>query len=336
MKTNSFLHHAAPASSTRRILLAAGAVALLAPGLTAAQTYPARPVKLTICHAPGTGPDTIGRIIGQKLGELLKQPVAVDNRAGAGGQIGVQSVAKSQPDGYNLLLGEVGTISIAPAAFPNLPYKPEKELTVLTEVVRSDFILVVPASSKAATVADFVKAAKASGGRINFATFGPGTIGHFGAEILAQQGGFKIEPIHYRSTGDAVTAIVAGDVQAAFVTTALGTAQAKAGTVRALATTASERSKLLPNVPTFAELGMPKVDFASWSAFFVPSGTPAPIVETLSRQLIAAVQAPEVKQKLEDAGFRVLGTSRADADKMVKEEARRWASIVKATGFKGP
>jgi tripartite-type tricarboxylate transporter receptor subunit TctC len=170
---------------------------------------------------------------------------------------------------------------------------------------------------------------------VNFATFGAGTPGHFGAEIFAEQAGFKIEPIHYRSTGDAVTAIIAGDVQAAFVTTALGAAQSKGGKVRALATTAAERSSLLPDVPTFAEAGMPQIDFSAWMAFFVPHGTPAAVVQTLSREIAAAVQSAEVKQKLEEAGFRALGTSADEADRMVKSEAARWATVVKATGFKG-
>jgi len=206
---------------------------------------------------------------------------------------------------------------------------------VLSEVVRADFLLVVPVASPHKTVAEFVKAAKAEGGRVNMATFGAGTPGHFGAEMLAEQGGFPIEPIHYRATGDAVTAIVAGDVKGAFVSTALGAAQIKGGKMRALATTAATRSPLLPEVPTFAEAGLPKIDFSSWFAFFVPAGTPPAVVDVLSKQIIAAVQSPEVKQKLVDAGFTVSGTARTDAEKMVKAEATRWAGVVKATGFKG-
>jgi tripartite-type tricarboxylate transporter receptor subunit TctC len=180
-----------------------------------------------------------------------------------------------------------------------------------------------------------VRAAKARAGRTNFATFGAGTPGHFGAELFATESGFKIEPIHYRATGDAVTAIVAGDVEGAFVTTALGAAQIKGGKVRALATTADQRSTLLPDVPTFDEVGMPKVDFSSWLAFFVPTGTPEAIVATLNRVIVESMREPEVKDRLAEAGFRVMGTSQADAAKMVRVEAQRWGQIVKATGFKG-
>lgn len=301
----------------------------------AAQAYPERQVKLLVGFPPGTGPDVVARLVGQKLESTLKQSVVVDNRAGAGGQIAAQAVAKSPADGYTLLLGEVGSISIAPPAFSKLPYDPAKELAVVSEVVRSDFLLVVPVNSPHKTVADFVKTAKSHKDRVNFATFGAGTPGHFGAEMLAEQGGFQIEPIHYRATGDAITAIVAGEVQGAFVSTALGSAQIKAGKMRALATTAAARSALLPEVPTFAESQLPQVDFSAWFAVFVPAGTPAPVVDALSRQVAAAVQSPEVKQKLVEAGFTVTGTGRADAERMVKAEAARWAGIVKATGFKG-
>jgi tripartite-type tricarboxylate transporter receptor subunit TctC len=318
----------------RRTLLAAS-LALAAPSLVLAQAYPDHPVKLVVGFPPGTGPDVVTRLLGQRLESSLKQSVVIDNRAGAGGQIATQAVAKSPADGYTLLLGEVGSISIAPPAFSKLPYDPAKELAVVAEVVRSDFLLVVPVQSPNKTVADFVKAAKASKDRVNFATFGAGTPGHFGAEMLAEQGGFKVEPIHYRATGDAITAIVAGDVQGAFVSTALGSAQIKAGKMRALATTAATRSPLLPEVPTFTEAAMPKVDFSAWFAVFAPAGTPAAVLDSLSQQVVAAVQAPEVKQKLVDAGFTVTGTPRADTERMVKAEAARWAAVVKATGFKG-
>ncbi|MBC7995513.1 MAG: tripartite tricarboxylate transporter substrate binding protein [Rhizobacter sp.] len=320
---------------SRRTLLAASLLLAAPSTLVFAQAYPDRPVKLTVGFPPGTGPDVVTRLLGQRLEGSLKQAVVIDNRAGAGGQIATQAVAKSPADGYSLLLGEVGSISIAPAAFSKLPYDPAKELVVVAEVVRSDFLLVVPVQSPHKTVADFVKAGQANKDRVNFATFGAGTPGHFGAEMLAEQGGFKVEPIHYRATGDALTAIVAGDVQGAFVSTALGSAQIKAGKMRALATTAAARSPLLPEVPTFSEAAMPKVDFSAWFAVLAPAGTPNAVLDTLNKQIVAAVQSAEVKQKLVDAGFTVTGTSRADAEKMVKAETLRWATVVKATGFKG-
>jgi len=316
--------------------LSLAALAAAVPGtLWAQQGFPERQVRLTVGFPPGSGPDVVARTLAQALGEGLKQTVVVDNRAGAGGQIGAQAVAKGAADGYSLLLGEVGSISIAPAAFGKLPYDPAKELTGVSDVVRSDFVLVVPANAAARNVAEFVKASKAKADRINFATFGAGTPGHFGAEVFADLAGFKVESVHYRATGDAITAIIAGDVQAAFVSTALAMAQVKGGKVRALATTAKERSALLPEVPTFTEAGFPKADFAAWFAVLAPAATPAAVLDVLNRQVQAALQTPELRQKLQDAGFSLLGSSRADTNAMLQREAQRWAAVVKQTGFKG-
>ncbi|MBI5255009.1 MAG: tripartite tricarboxylate transporter substrate binding protein [Burkholderiales bacterium] len=325
--------------STRRPALALLAALMLAPAMlpatALAQAWPDKPIKLVVGFPPGTGPDVVARTIGQKLGELAGQPLVVDNRPGAGGQISAQQVAKGAADGTTLLLAEVGMISIAPAAFRKLPYDPAKELVGVAEVVRSDFVLVVPLKSAAKTVAEFVAAAKAKNDKVDFVTFGPGTPGHFGAEVFGDQAGFKVEPLHFRSTGDAVTAIIAGDAQGAFVSTALAMAQVKGGKLRALATTAAQRSPLLPEVPTFTEAGFPKMDFSAWFAIMVPTATPAAMLEPMNQKVVAAVKSPEVRAKLQEAGFTVTGTSRADTERMLKAEAARWAAVVKATGFTG-
>lgn len=321
----------------RRGCLLTALTASLALALPAAhaQTYPDKPVRLVVGYAPGTAPDVLSRLLATRLSELLKQQVVVDNRAGAGGQIAAQNVAKSAPDGYSVLLGEVGSISIAPAAFSKLPYDPAKELVGVAEVGKVDFLLAVPASTPAQSVADFVKQYKGKADKVNFATFGAGTSGHFGAELFGEAAGFKVEPIHYRATGDAVTALVAGDVAGAFVSTALGAAQVKGGKVKALATTAPQRSPLLRDVPTFTEAGYPKIDISAWFAVMAPAGTPAPVLDTLNQHVVAALQSAELRQKIIDAGFSVSGTSRADTDRMLRSEAQRWAAVVKASGFKG-
>jgi len=319
----------------RRALHLALAAAIPLP-LRAQGAFPDRPLRLVVGFPPGSGPDVLTRLLGQRLAEGLKQQVVVDNRPGAGGQIGTQAVAKAAADGYTLLVGEVGSIAIAPPAFSRLPYDPARELAGLAELVRSDFVLLVPAGSPHRTVADLVRAARAARERVPFATFGAGTPGHFGAEEFAEQAGFKVEPIHYRATGDAVTAIAAGDVQAAFVSTALAAAQLKGGKLRALATTARERApQLPPEVPTFAEAGFPKLDFAAWFVVFAPAGTPAAVQELLERQLLAALQAPELRARLQEAGFSVVGAGRAATQRMLEAEARRWTAVVRASGFKG-
>jgi tripartite-type tricarboxylate transporter receptor subunit TctC len=312
----------------RRDLFALTA-ALAAPGLLHAQGSE-RGWRLVVGFPPGTGPDVVARTLAQKLGAQ----VVVDNRTGAGGQIAAQAVAKGAADGSQVLLGEVGSISIAPAAYSRLPYEPARELVALTEVVRSDFVLVAPASTPTRDVAAFVAAARAQRDRVNFATFGAGTPGHFGAEMFGEMAGFKVEPVHYRATGDAVTALIAGDVKAAFVSTALAMAQVNGGRMVALATTAAARSPLLPQVPTFAEAGFPKMDVAAWFALFVPATTPEAQQEAIARQAITALQAADVRQTLQQAGFTVVGSGRAEAQRMVQAETQRWAGIVRASGFK--
>ncbi len=321
--------------SRRRALLALAASLAVVPLAGHAQAWPDKPLKLVVGFPPGSGPDVVARTLGQKLGELAGQPLIVDNKAGAGGQIAAQSVAKSAADGTTLLLAEVGSISIAPAAYRKLPYDPPKEFAGVSEVVRSDFVLVVPLTSPHRTVAEFVAHARAQKDKLNFVTFGAGTPGHFGAEVFGELAGFKVEPLHYRSTGDAVTAIIAGDAQGAFVSTALAMAQVKGGKLRALAITAPQRSPLLPEVPTFTEAGYPKADFSAWFAVLAPAATPPAMLEAMNQKVAAAVKSPEVKQKLQEAGFSVLGTSRTDTERMLKAEHARWAQVVKSTGFTG-
>jgi tripartite-type tricarboxylate transporter receptor subunit TctC len=313
-------------------LLSAACMAITSAGALAA--YPDQPIRMTVGFPAGTGPDIVARTVGEQLSKELGQSVVVENKAGAGGQIAAYSVAHSAPNGYNILLGEVGSISISPETTSNLNYKPIKEFEPITEAVRANFVLVIPANSPYKTLKEFVDAAKSSSDRFNIATFGAGTPGHFGAEMLADAGGFKIEPIHYRSTGDAVTAIIAGQVQGAFVTTAMAAPQLVAGKMRALAITGSERTKMLGDIPTFSEQGMPKVDFGAWFAFFAPKGTPAQALDVLSQKTIAALKADGVRNLLEGNGFVIVGSTRENLGELLVSEQKRWADVVKKTGFK--
>jgi len=313
---------------------AAVVLSVAMPSTVFAETYPSRAIRLVVGFAPGTGPDILARTLGQELSTQLGQPVVVENRDGAGGRIAAQFVAKSPSDGYTVLIADVSAISIAPAAFSKLGYDPARELVPVSEVARTDFVLVVPNSSGSNSAATFVDAAKKQD-KINFGTFGAGTPGHFGAEMFASQEKFRIEPIHYRATGDAVSAIISGDVNAAFVSTALASAQVKGGKLRALATTAPQRSTLLPDVPTFNEAGYPKADFSAWFSLFVPAGTAKPVISALNAAAVKSMDSAAAKRKLEEAGFSVVGSSIADTQSMVIAETERWKKVVAATGFKG-
>ncbi len=307
----------------------------IAPVSVSAQSFPDRPIRLTVGFPPGTGPDVLARLVGQRVSEQVKQPVIIDNKPGAGAQIATQAVARSPADGYNILLAEAGSVSIAPAAFTKLPYDASKDLAGVAELAFADFVLVVPTNSPYRTLADLVQANKGKSDPLHFATFGAGTPGHFGAAEFGEQAGVKVEPVHFRSTGDAVTAIIAGQVHGAWVSTALASAQIKGNKMKALAITAPGRSPLLPDVPTTAEAGMPKLRFSAWLGVLAPAGTSNAVMETLNKRFVEAVQSPEVRQKLLDAGFTVTGASLAETDRMLKTEANRWGAIVRATGFKG-
>ena len=299
-----------------------------------AASFPQGPVRLNVGFPPGTGPDIVARTLGQYLGPRLGESVVVENKVGAGGQIAAQTVARAAPDGHTILLGEVGSISIAPATYSNLNYDPARDFAPISEVVRADFVLVVPATAAAADLDAFVKSAKSASDRINFATFGAGTPGHFGAELFAREAGLRIEPVHYRSTGDAITALASGSVQAAFVTTALAAPQVQGGKMRALATTGKQRSPALPDVPTFTERGLPAVDFGAWFALFAPAGTPDAVLDKLQADSAAALREPAAARTLGEAGFVVVGGDRAAMRQLLEQESRRWSEVVKATGFK--
>jgi len=321
----------------RRFALAAAAASTLAFALPTAwsQTYPTRSVRLVVGFAPGTAPDTLARLLAPRLGDLLRQQVIVDNRTGAGGRIAAQNVARSPADGYSLLLGDVGSLAIAPAAFSRLPYDPARDFIGVTEVARIHFLLVVPAASPATNVADFIQAHRGRADPVNFGTFGAGTSGHFLTMMFGEAVGIKIEPIHYRATGDVIMALVNGDIAGAFVSTALGAAQVQGGRLRALATTAAQRPTLLPDVPTFTEAGHPRINIASWFAVMAPTGTPVPVLDMLNEQILAALQTAETRQRISEASFSVSGASRADTDRILRSEAQRWAEIVRVSGFRG-
>jgi tripartite-type tricarboxylate transporter receptor subunit TctC len=301
---------------------------------TALAAFPEQPIRLTVGFPPGTGPDIVARTVGDQLSQELNKAVVVENKAGAGGQIAAYSVAQAEPNGYSILLGEVGSISISPETTSTLSYHPLKDFAPIAEAVRANFVLVIPSESPYQSLEEWVRAAKSSSDRFNIATFGAGTPGHFGAEMLASAGDFNIEPIHYRSTGDAVSAIVAGQVEGALVTTALAAPQLAGGKMRALAITGAERTKMLADVPAFAEQGMPKVDFGAWFAFLAPAGTPDAELDVLNKNVVAALKSEKVRTVLENSGFVIVGSSRQETSDLLIAEQKRWADVVKKTGFK--
>src|SRR5690606_27626928 len=233
-----------------------------------------------------------------------------------------------------ILLCEVAWIRISSVSTSELSYKPLRFIAPLSEAVRAAFFLVTPPVSPYAYLYSFVNGAMGDHHISTCATSGSGTAGHFGAELLAEAGGFEIEPIHYRSTGDAVTAISSGQVQGAFITTAMANTQIPGGKMKGLAITGAERSKMLKDIPTFREEGMEQVNFGAWFAFFAPAGTPENALDTLHKGIVDALNNANVRTTLENAGFAIIGSSRQELADLLVSEQKVWSGVVQKTGFK--
>ena len=320
----------------RRSLLALLIGAALAPVAHAQATgYPARPVRLIVGFPAGTGPDIVARLLAQKLSENWGgQGVIVDNKPGAGGLIAAGEAARAQPDGYTLMLGDTGQLSIAPSSYNKLPYDPQKDFIPVSQVVSSDFVLLVnPQKVPAKDVKEFVAWTQQQKG-LFLATFGAGTPGHFGAYMFGEAIKQKPEPVHYKTTADALGGLFSGDVQGVFASVGLAAPNVKSGKLAALGTTGASRSPSLPEVPTIKEQGYPTLEFNSWFGIVAPARTPPEIVAKLGADIQKAVSSPDGRQKIEDAGFRVTGTTGAEFARIIAADTASWGKAVAATGFK--
>ncbi|RZI77607.1 MAG: tripartite tricarboxylate transporter substrate binding protein [Variovorax sp.] len=319
----------------RRCVLAALAIAAVAGNAHAqSASYPTRPVRIIVGFPAGTGPDIVARLLAQKLSEGWGgQGVIVDNKPGAGGLIAASEAARAQSDGYTLMLGETGQLSIAPSSYNKLPYDPQKDFVPVSQVVTSSFVLLVnPQKTTAKTVREYIDASRDK--PLFMATFGAGTPGHFGAYMFGDAAKLKTEPVHYKTTSDALGGMFGGDVQGVFASVGLAAPNVKAGKLVALASSGAARSPALPDVPTFKEQGFPQLVFDSWFGIVAPAKTPPEIVAKLGADIQKAVSSPEGKQKIEDAGFRVTGTTGAEFGRIIAADTVTWGKAVAATGFK--
>ena len=320
--------------SRRRAALTVAAACAALPAF-AQGSYPDKPVRMIVGFPAGTGPDIVARLLAQKLSEGWGNlGVIVDNKPGAGGLIAASEAARAAPDGYTLMLAETGQLSIAPSSYNRLPYDPVKDFAPVSQVVTSDFVLLVnPQKVPSKNVREFVDWSKQQKG-LFMATFGAGTPGHFGAYMFGDAIGLKAEPVHYRNTGDALTGLYGGDVSGVFASVGLAAPIVKSGKLVALGSTGTARSPSLPDVPTIREQGYPSLAFTSWFGIVVPAKTPPEIVRKLNANIVRAVQSAEGQQKLLDAGFRATGTSSADFVKVIADDTIVWGKAVAATGFK--
>lgn len=302
------------------------AACALAAGLAHA-AYPDRPITIVVPYAPGGAADAVARVLATRLGARLGASVIVDNKAGASGTIGASYVAKANADGYTLLY-DATPYSINPHLFPKMPYA-ANALQPLSLVLLAPNVLIVKADSPIKNINDLVARAKATPGKLNFASGGSGTVQRLAAELMRQQLGLDMVHVPYKSGGPAITDVMAGQVDFMFGTVAATYPHVSGGKLRALAVSAPERSKRMPDVPTVAETVVPGYEAYEWNGMFLPAGTPEPIAARLRQAVQDVMQEDEVKQRLADIGAQPVGSTPAEFAAFLKKEDAKWGEVVR-------
>jgi tripartite-type tricarboxylate transporter receptor subunit TctC len=307
---------------------------LAVPATGTAQGYPVRPVKLVVPFPPGGPLDATGRLIAQKLTEAWGQSVVVENKPGAGGNIGADLVAKSTPDGYTILLGALSTHAVNPSLYANMPYDAVKDFVPITLLATTPNVLVVNPSLPVNSVKELVAYAKANPGKLSFGSGSNGSAGHLAGELFKVDTGTDIVHIPYKGGAPATQALLAGDVQFMFDNLANATPQVKAGKVKALAVTTAERSKLAPDLPTMAEAGLPGFDISTWYGLMAPAGTPKDVIAKWNAEVTRILSSPEVRDRLAAQGAEAAPTTPEQFAAFIQREIAKYARIVKASGAK--
>jgi tripartite-type tricarboxylate transporter receptor subunit TctC len=297
-----------------------------------AQTYPNRTITLVIPFPPGGSTSIVGRVIVDKMSQLLGQSIVVDNRGGAGGTVGTKAVTKSDPDGYTLLLGYTGTLAIGPSLYRNVGYDPRKDFAPIGMIGNAPSSLVVHPSFAVKSVGELIAYAKANPGKLNFGSAGVGTVNHITGEYFARAAGIQLVHIPYKGTGPAMTDLLGGHIPMAFAPIPATHANISAGLLRPLAVTSTSRNKLLPDVPTMIEAGIPGFDASLCYGLVAPAGTPRAVIDRLNAALREALASDEVKKQLEFDGTEITpGTPEQYADFIDKDE-KKWSELVKVSG----
>ena len=326
-----------PLVRRRHLVLAAGAAAL-APRALLAQAWPAKPVRIVVPFAAGGTTDILARALAPELGRAFGQTFIVDNKPGAGGNLGAAEVAKSAPDGYTLLMGTVGTHGINAALYPKLPYDPIKDFAPVTLVAGVPNVLVMnPAKAQAIgvnSVADLIRYAKAHPGKLNMASSGNGTSIHLSGELFKAMTGSYMVHFPYRGSGPALLDLIGGTMDLMFDNLPSALPHIKAGKLKALAVTSAKRSAVLPDLPTIAEAGVTGYEASSWFGLLAPAGTPAEIVNRLQQESAKALASPALKERLLSQGAIPSGNTPAEFARHIDAETKKWAQVVKTSGAK--
>jgi tripartite-type tricarboxylate transporter receptor subunit TctC len=294
--------------------------------------YPSRPIRLIVTVPPGGAADFIARLVGGKLAESLGQPVLVENRGGAGGTIAADAVAKAAPDGYTLLQNSITTHGVGPHLYSKLPYDPVKDFAAVSGLAVLPLVMAVNADLPFRSVPEVIAYSKTNS--LHFASSGNGGAPHMAAELFKSVTGAPITHVPYKGSGPAVADLVGGRVQIMFDATPSLIAHIRSGKLRVLAAASAQRNRLLPEVPTFAELGYPKIAVSLWYGLLAPAGTPRPVIDQLNREIVKALESPDVRERLQAQGAEPMPGTPEAFTAFMQEEMAKWAPVVKQAGVK--
>jgi len=315
-------------------LVAAGVLITFGAAPSSAQDYPSKPIRLVVPYPPGSGTDIVGRLLAQRLGESLGQQVYVDNRPGAGATIGTAFVAKGTPDGYTILMADLGPLAIGPSFYRQLPYDPIKELAPISQVAVLPFVLVVHPSVPANNVPELIALAKAKPGQLNYASVGNGTAVHLATELFRQITGVDIVHIPYKGSAPALTDLVAGRTSMMFVNVLSVRGFLESGQLRAVAIGTAERSPSMPEVPTVAETIQPNFRAGVWFGLLAPAETPRAIIDRLNAETVRVLQTPDFKAKLIEQGAESIPSSAEQFSALIQAEITKWADVIRSSGVR--
>jgi tripartite-type tricarboxylate transporter receptor subunit TctC len=310
------------------------ALAVLAAGAAAAEGYPSKPIRFVVAFPPGGGTDLVARTIAPRLAERLAQQVLVDNRPGAGGNLGTEIVAKSAPDGYTMLMGSVGPLAINASLFARMPFDPLKDLAPVTLAASTPNILVVHPSLPVTTVQELIALAKARPGGINFASSGQGTPAQLAGELFNSMAGVKMVHVAYKGAAPALADLLGGQVQVMFSTMPPALPHVSAGRLRALAVASLQRSPAAPELPTIDGAALPGFEATTWHGVVVPAGTPEAVVAKLNRDIVAVLHMPDVVARLSSQGAEAIGSTPQAFGAYIRAETAKWAKVVRDSGAK--
>lgn len=315
-------------------LIAALVMSAVVPQALHAQTYPNRPIRLVVPYAAGGATDIIARAAAAEIGKTIGQPVNVDNRPGAGGNVGADMVAKAAPDGYTMLMSPSSLHGISPFLYSRLPYDPNKDLAPVIVLASLANVLVVNPEVKANSVSELVALIRAQPGKLTYASSGNGSTIHLSGEMFKHMLGLEITHVPYKGSGPAVTDLIGGQVQMMFDNIPSAIPHVRAGKLRALATTGPKRSIAFPELPTMIESGLAGFEATGWFGFSMPVGTPKEIIARMNAEAQKAIRSPEFIRRMNDMGYEIVGSTPEQMAMMIQDELQRWGPVVKASGAK--